>query len=200
MVMENKEAVKIDDWVNDIRGSFICWIEATDETPATVNENCYRMVYSPHKDSGASLVYKFVGVVGKILVKLGRKDNFAFEVSETIYPRSAIEGFDGGTTVSGVPREKGTPDKRVILRNDVHGNRPYMSQVGPGSEGIEKTKSELQGRINELEMEIDALEGQAHELEEQVDRDKGGSTRGSGYGPENYDVMRGEGVRSEDDY
>lgn len=188
-VRENKEAVKIDDWVSDIRGSFIGWIDATDELPPGKNMEAYRIVYSPHVDGNKSWLAKFVSIVGRFLWDV-RENTWAFEVSDNIYPRAGIEGFEGGTTVTGIESESGTPDKRVILREDVDGNRPYMNQVGPGSEGISKTKTELQEKVNELQQALEAEEGKSHELEQQVDRDsdsnRSRNRRGGAYSPEEY--------------
>lgn len=187
MVGSNKEAVKIDDWVSDIRGSFVGWVDATDETPPDFNGEAFRLVYSPHVATNKSWIFK----VGSVLARLafeGFGSTRFLEVSNAVYPKSAIEGFEGGTTVSGVPHDKGTPDKRVVLKNDVEGNRPYMREVGPGNDGDDKTKSELQDRINELEMELKAEESKNAELSEDVDReDEKGSSR---YGPEYYDGVR----------
>jgi hypothetical protein len=199
-IRENKEAVKIDDWVSDLRGTLIGWQDATDETPPNYNEEAYRVVYSKHDDVGNSIVGRFIGkivsIVGGFAFDAFGK-TYAFEVSDKIYPKSGIEGFPNGMTVSGISREVGTPDKRVILKNDIVGNRPYMSQVGPGNDGIEKTKSELQETINDLRQQLDAEEGKTHELEQQVDRDKDSSGSSSRYGPEHYDEMNREGLEGE---
>lgn len=188
-IRENKEAVKIDDWVSDIRGSLIGWKDATSETPPDFNDEAYRVVYSKHDDVGHGIIGQFLGkivsVVGGFFYDaLGK--TWAFEVSDNIYPKSAIKGFPSGTTVSNIQREVGTPDKRVILQNDVNGDRPYMDEVGPESDS--ELVSQKQERINELEQQIEAMEGKTHELEQQVDRDEDDSRSSGRYGPDHYDV------------
>lgn len=183
---KNKEAVKIDDWVHDIRGTLIGWIDATDETPPGFNEEAVRVVYAPHSDSSKSIIKKAVAPVGKFLFD-AFGDTTAFEVSDGIYPKSAIEGFPDGTTVHGFRKEVATPEKRVILKNDVDGNRPYMDLVGPESEGNQKKVSELQDKINDLKMQLDAEESKTQELEQQTEREEGDSKRGrTGWGPDQY--------------
>lgn len=198
-IRENKEAVKIDDWVSDIRGSFIGFEDATEETPPDYNEEAFRVVYSKHNDVGNSILGQFMGkivsVVGGFFYDaLGK--TWAFEVSETIYPRSAIEGFPNGTTVTGIPREVSTPDKRVVLKNNINGERPYMDKIGPESDS--ELVSKKQERINELEQMLEAEEGKTHELEQQVDRDEDkNSSRRSSYGPEDYPGVNPEGMDGE---
>lgn len=199
--LRNKEAVKIDDWVSDIRGSLVGWIDATDETPPEFEGEAKKLVYSKHKSTNKSWIYKLFGWIGKLAFEVNGS-TFAFEVSEKSYPKSAIHGYPDGTTVTGIEKEAGTPDKRVILMNDVHGNRPYMREVGPENTGIEKTKSELQERINELEMMLDAEENKNQELSQEVDRENDSSTgSGTGYGPERYDEqIHEDGLRGDENY
>jgi len=181
----DEEAVKIDDWVSDIRGSFIGWKDATDETPPDFNGEAYRLIYSKHVDGAESYLSKITSVVGRFLFD-AFDNTWAFEVSDNIYPKSAIEGFNGGKTVSGVKHETGTPDKRVILKNDIDGDRPYMERVGPGNVGDSERISDLKDTINNLRQQLEAEQGKTHELEQQVDRDEDSSQRNS-YGPEHYD-------------
>lgn len=186
-IRENKEAVKIDDHVNDIRGTLIGWKDATSETPPGYTEEAYRLVYSPHVDSNRSWLYKIGGWILKALHDTTGSTR-GFEVSNTIYPRSGIEGFPNGTTVNGIEREEGTPDKRVVLKNNIDGESPYIDQVGPGSDG--ERVSDLKETINDLRMQLEAEETKSEELEEEVGRDSDdsrGRQRGGGYGPEQYD-------------
>jgi len=197
-IRENKEAVKIDDWVSDIRGSFIGFEDATEETPPDYNEEAFRVVYSKHNDVGNSILGQFMGkivsVVGGLFYDaLGK--TWAFEVSENIYPKSAIEGFPNGTTVTGIPREVSTPDKRVVLKNNIAGERPYMDKIGPESDS--ELVSKKQERINDLEQQIEAMEGKTHELEQQVDRDEDKNGSRSRYGPDHYNGMNPEGMEGE---
>lgn len=195
-IRENKEAVKIDDWVHDVRGSLIGWVNATDEAPADFNGEAVRMVYSPHSDASKSWLKKlFAGVARFAFDAFG--STYGFEVTDDIYPKNAIDGYPDGMTVNGFSKEIGTPDKRVILRNNVEGQRKYMDAVGPESDNIDKTRSELQERIDELEMMLEAEESKNDELSEQVDREEGSSNNGMhGYGPEEYgmhsDEFRGD--------
>lgn len=197
-IRENKEAVKIDDWVSDIRGTLIGFEDATEETPPNYNEEAFRVVYSKHNDVGNSILGQFIGKIvsvfgGFFYDSLG--STWAFEVSENVYPKSAIEGFPDGTTVTGIPREISTPNKRVVLKNNVDGDRPYMDAVGPGSDG--ERVSDLKETINDLRQQLEAEEGKNHELEQQVDRDKDKSGSRSRYGPESYDGMSPEGMEGE---
>lgn len=194
MVGKNKEAVKIDDWHNDIRGTLIGWVDATDECPADFNGVGKRVVYAPHSDSSKSLLKKLTAPVAKFLFD-AFDDPSGFKVSNSIYPKSAIDGYPNGMTVNGMDMsEEGTPDKRVILKNTVEGDRSYMEQVGPGSQGNKQKVSELKDRINELEMALQAEEGKSHELEQEVDREEGKSKRRrTGWGPEDYDMRENAG-------
>lgn len=196
MGIRNKEAVKIDDWVSDIRGTVVGWIDATDETPPDFNEEAYRLVYSKHVGSNKSWITKFTSIIASFMFDAFDKP-WGFQVSDKIYPKSAIEGFPRGTTVSGIEREAGTPDKRVILKNDVQGRRTYMEAVGPETDS--QRVSELQSRINELQMKLDAEEGKNQELSEQVDResDSNRSRNRTRYGPEEYG-MDDEYIEGED--
>lgn len=197
-IRENKQAVKIDDWVSDIRGTFIGFEDATDETPPDYNEEAYRVIYSKHDDVGDSILGKFFGKIVTVVGSFAYDafgSTYAFEVSENIYPKSAIEGFPRGTTVTGIPREVSTPDKRVVLKNNVKGDRPYMDKVGPEVDA--ERVSDLKERINELEQMLEAEEGKAHELEQQVDRDKDKSGGRSRYSPDHYDEMNPEGLEGE---
>jgi hypothetical protein len=188
---KDKQAVKIDDWVSDTRGSLIGWIDATEDTPPGYEEEAVKAVYSTHSDVGNSI---FGQLLGKMVSVAGRfsfdafGSTWAFEVTDTMYPKSAIDGYPDGTTVTGIDKEAGTPDKRVVLRNDIHGHRPYMNQVGPGNDGIEKTKSEMQETINNLQQQLDAEEGKTHELEQQVDRDEDKNSSSSRYYPDQHDM------------
>lgn len=190
-VRGNKEAVKIDDWVNDTRGSLIGWIDATEDTPPDKNVKAYRMVYSKHSDSNKSVIQKITSGIAKFLFD-GFGSTWGFEVTDTIYPESAIDGFPDGKTVHGISKEEGTPEKRVILKNDIDGKRSYMNQVGPESKGNSQRVSELKERVNELEMQLDAEETKSHELEEQVDRDKDSKKqrRRSRFSPDGYGMDR----------
>lgn len=186
---ENKEAVKIDDWVHDIRGTLVGWVDATPETPPGFNEEAVRLVYAPHSDSSKSIIKKFVAPVGRFLFD-AFGNTAAFEVSEAIYPKSAIDGYPDGKTVDGFSKEAGTPEKRVILKNDVSGMRSYMDSVGPDSEGNKQKVSELKDKINDLKMQLQAEESKAQELEQEVDRDEGKSKRRRSrrWGPDEYDM------------
>lgn len=183
---KDKQAVKIDDRVNDIRGTLVGWIEATDETPPNVNEEAYRIVYSTHKDRNVPILHNLLSAISKWVFKNTEK-TLGLEKSEEIYPRSAIEGYPDGKTVNNIKKEAGTPDKRVILHNNIRGESTYMDETGPESQ--RGKISELKQKINDLEMALEAEESKSHELEEQVDRENDSNSRNrrSDYYPENHE-------------
>jgi hypothetical protein len=181
---KNKEAVKIDDWHRKNEGTLIGWINATSETPPSYNGEAFRYVYAPHRDSNERWLTKFIAPLGRFLFDAFGDTRF-FEVSDDIYAKSAIEGFPDGTTLDNVKKDDGTPDKVVILRNAIGSKRDYFDAYGPGNSEIEKTKDELQEKINSLQQELEAEEDKTHELEQQVDRDEGSSnSRNDRWGPE----------------
>lgn len=193
---ESKEAVKIDDRVRDIRGTFVGWVDATHELPPGKDMEAYRVAYKPYVDVNKSWIMRFYNIVSELVYNTTGKP-MGIEVSNTIYPKSGIEGFNGGTTVEyDNNNEGGAPEKRVILHEDIYGDAPYLEQTGPESDRRQQKVTRLKEKVNDLQMQLQAEEGKSQELEEEVDREKDSSNR-TGYGPERYPTEQ-EGHVEED--
>jgi hypothetical protein len=189
-IRENKHTVHIEDWVNGIKGSFINWTPG--QMPADKNEAGYRMIYYPVGDANKSWMYKFTTIIGKIAYNIFGEEAVNYtglKVTDTVYPRSAIEGFNGGVTFTNPNNADDVPHRRVVLKEDKHGNAPYAEEFAPGNRKTESKLSELQEENKKLKQ---ALQAQDIELDELQNMKKDDSNdNGTGSKPD-YDPMDAE--------
>lgn len=165
-----KKRVWIDDGVNDINGVLVGWIDRTDKVKKDVE--AFSPVYKKPEDTSKSLLYKVLGGLFKAAWKVTGSEelaNKAFEVSDTIYPKSAIDGFPSGKTVTNVPGQEGTPEYRVVLREDINGKSYYQDQVWKTSDG--KSVAEIKSDLEETKQRLNAVRSERDELREEVGRE-----------------------------
>lgn len=187
------EAVWIDDGVWDMNGVLVGWVDATDEVRENVE--AFYLVYKEPVDSNKSWIYKLVGGFYKMLFKLRNSKEFAekgFNVSPEPIPKPGIEGFPNGKTVDAVRKADSSPEKRVIIKEDLDGDAPYAESVwdrDSDSESIAKLKE----RNEDLRQRLQAEEGKTEELKQENEREKkdGRSNRHSDLYPD--DEMYREG-------
>jgi len=172
---KDKRAVKILDFVNDIRGTFVGWVNASHKLPAHKEEDGYQMLFYPHSDANKSWVYKFSTIFSKIAYKfLGEEavNYTALKKTTTVYPRSAIEGFKGGVTFNQGLEDVGVPEYRVILHHDKDGNAPFADKYAPGSTETQEKVTQLKEDKRKLKQKLDAQDVKTDELEGMVEENE----------------------------
>lgn len=177
-VTDEKEAVKITDCVNDHRGTLIGWVDASNRTK---NQEAYQPVFYEHKSTSKSWFLKFTTIGGKLLYKVFGEDAVNYSnivISDTAYPRSAIEGFPNGVMFNEAQDTAGVPEKRVVLKHDIDGNAPFAEKYLPGSPKDSKRVTELEKEKQELRDEIDAMKANMSDLQVQVGEDDDTDNRG----------------------
>lgn len=173
-ITENNFTVHIEDWVNGIKGSFIGWIPAHDKMPADSNEEAYQMVYYPVGDANKSWMYKFSTIVGRVLFNVLGDDAVNYtgmKVTDTVYPKSAIEGFQGGVSFNNPNNADDVPSRRVILYHDKDGNAPYAEKFAPGNTDAQAKIQELKDEKSDLKQKLDAADIQLDELDNKKEKD-----------------------------
>jgi len=192
---DDKEAVKITDCVNDHRGTLIGWVNANERMPTGSKQDGYRMVFYPHKSTSKSFVYKFTTVFGKILYNImgEQASNITgMKVTDTVYPKSAIEGFPKGKMFNDGKSQEGVPEKRVILKHDKKKEAPFAEKYLPGSPDDSKRITELEEDLREKDQKIRALKSEKDDLDVQVGEEDDTDNRGRPSGDGMMDIVATE--------
>ena len=197
-IRENKHTVHIDDWVDDIRGSFVGWIQA--DLPAGSKKEGYRVIYYPVGDANKSWMYKFSTIIGKVAYNvLGDEavNYTGLKVSDSIYPRSAIEGFNGGVTFSNPNNADDVPHRRVVLKHDINGEAPYAEEFAPGNVQTEAKLADLEEENKKLKQELQAQDIELDELQnkkEDDDSNSGQNRRNDRFNPGQAEILDDENM------
>lgn len=179
---ENKYTVHIEDWVNDIKGSYAGLKDASDKMPAGSNERGYQVKYYPVGDANKSWIYKFTTIVAKAVSNILGDEDVKWspvKVTKTVYPESAIEGMNKGVSFNNPNNEDDVPERRVILYHDKDGNAPYAEKYAPGNPDTQAKIQELEDKNRDLRQKLDAAGIEIDELENQKEKEEQESSTGN---------------------
>lgn len=192
-IIKAKEAVWIDDGVNDNIGTLLGWIDVSDQVDEDKNFEAYKYVFMPPTDTNLSWIRKFTGGLWKALYRLTDSEavaSYAYEISDSIIPKPAIDGFPKGKTIDGFEKGKAAPEKRVIIREDADGNSGYRDNAWNDQSG--KSTVELEEELEEKKQRLNAARSRIEELEEELGREEDQSVQNNEYFPGEDTVQEGD--------